>query len=187
MTEEIDIEAEFSRLISPSELGGGKLTLDIEADEAERHALAKRLGLVDLPALHATLEAKWVRGGRYLRLAGRLHAELVQTCVVTLEPVAGEIEANFKNLYYSDADEADRDGEPPDEEAECLTGDSLDVGEAVAVELALAMEPYPRKPGVSLEIGPKTPENRGFSMQEEATERTFSKPFEGLAALRGNK
>ncbi len=35
--------------------------------------------------------------------------------------------------------------------AEPFDGDAIDIGEAVAQQLALALDPYPRAPGVSLE------------------------------------
>jgi hypothetical protein len=39
------------------------------------------------------------------------------------------------------------------EVAEPFEGDAIDIGEAVAQQLALALDPYPRAPGASLEGG----------------------------------
>jgi uncharacterized metal-binding protein YceD (DUF177 family) len=184
-------EPEFSRPIRPSELGEKGLTLELEADAAERGGLAERYGLVELSALRATARVKWMRGGKLLKLAGRLHAEVVQTCVVTLEPVRNRIDEEFEVLYRpagaapEDAGKAqDEDG---DADAEPLEADSLDVAEAVAVELALAIDPYPRKSGASLKIGPSAAENGPFPEPGADAEADTDKPFEGLAALRGNK
>lgn len=178
-------EAEFSRPIRPSELGEAGLTLELEADAAERAGLAARYGLVELGAFSAAARLEWVRGGRLLKLAGRLRAELVQTCVVTLEPVAHRIDAEFELLYRAaGAGPEDADGV---EDAELLEADSLDVAEAVAVELALALDPYPRKPGASLNIGPSAAENGALTEPDTDQRPGTNKPFEGLAALRGNK
>ena len=56
-------------------------------------------------------------------------------------------------------------------------GDSLDVGEIIAEELALSLDPYPRKPGIAVEIGPG-----GGAAKGEAPPR--DRPFEALAALK---
>ncbi len=187
MTMKPDFEPEFSRLITPSELGARTLTLDLEADARERGALAARFGLVELSSFRARVSAKWVRGGRYLRLAGRIEAELIQTCVVTLEPVPGSVDEGFEALYYPETTAADNAGEPIEEDAEPLISDSLDVGETVAEGLALAIEPYPRKPGASLELGPSGAESGAFGAQADDNKEGVRRPFEGLAALRGNK
>ena len=62
----------------------------------------------------------------------------------------------------------------PPVDREKLTGDSLDLGEIIAEELVLSLDPYPRKPGIALETGPGG----------EAGEPRPSGPFEALAALK---
>ncbi len=180
-------EPEFSRPIRPSELGARGLTLELEAGAAERGGLAERYGLVELSALRAAARVEWVRGGKLLKLAGRLHAEVVQTCVVTLEPVRNRIDEEFEVLYRPAGAAPEDTGEAGDAEAEPLEADSLDVAEAVAVELSLALDPYPRKPGAGLNIGPSAAENGPFPEPGADAEADTNKPFEGLAALRGNK
>lgn len=180
-------EAEFSRPISPSQLGERGLTLELEADAAERGRLAARYGLVELGALSAAVRLQWVRGGKLLKLTGRLHAEVVQTCVVTLEPVHNRIDEDFEVLYRPAGAAPEEAGGPEDAEVEPLEADSLDVAEAVAVELSLALDPYPRKPGAGLNIGPSAVEHGPFPGPGADAEADTRKPFEGLAALRGNK
>jgi uncharacterized metal-binding protein YceD (DUF177 family) len=184
-------EAEFSRPIRPSELGVQGLTLELEAGAADRGELAERYGLVELCTLQATVRVIRVRGGKLLKLAGRLHAELVQSCVVTLEPVRNRIDEEFEILYRPAGGAPENAGKAPyedsDEDAEPLEADSLDVAEAVAAELALAIDPFPRKPGASLNLGPSATENGPIPAPGADTEGDTNKPFEGLAALRGNK
>ena len=64
--------------------------LDLVADEAERAAIAKRLGLAGLACLdaHVTL----ARNGDVLRAEGRLAAALDQNCVATGDPVAAHVD-----------------------------------------------------------------------------------------------
>lgn len=180
-------EPEFSRPISPSQLGEAGLTLELEADAAERGRLAARYGLVKLGALSAAARLQWVQGGKLLKLTGRLHAEVVQTCVVTLEPVHNLIDEEFEVLYRPAGARPEAAGGAEDAEVEPLEADSLDVAEAVAVELSLALDPYPRKPGASLIIGPSAVANGPIPEPGADAEADANKPFEGLAALKGNK
>ena len=65
-----------------------------------------------------------------------------------------------------------------DDEIEPL-GDRIDLGLVAIEALALALPPYPRKPGATL--GPATAAARGAAPLEESA----LKPFAALAALRG--
>ena len=67
--------------------------LDLVADEAERAAIAKRLGLpsVDRLEAHVTL----AKTGNVVRASGRLGASLDQNCVVTNDPVPAHIDEPF--------------------------------------------------------------------------------------------
>lgn len=164
-------QLEFSRLVSVERLAQETVYLALEADSAQRKALAKRLGLIALDALKAevTLDAL-AEDGRY-RLAGRLVADVIQTCVLTLDPVENHIEADFSREYANEAvlsrframrlgqDKGDfEEDETADwlmtledeEEPDPLVNNAIDAGEAVAEELALSLDPYPRKPGASL-------------------------------------
>ena len=67
--------------------------LDLAADDAERNAIAKRLGLQSLERLeaHVCLD----RSGEIVRAKGRLLAALGQSCVVTGDPVAAHVDEPF--------------------------------------------------------------------------------------------
>lgn len=129
----------------------------IEADATERAALAKRLGLLSLESLNASGTLETITGGKGGMLRGRFRAHVTQACIVTLEPVPAAIEDGF-SLDYAVAEQAaivapkevDIDlevGDPP----EPLVNGRVDVGEVVAEHLALALDPYPRAPGVEFE------------------------------------
>jgi hypothetical protein len=63
---------------------------------------------------------------------------------------------------------------------EPLQGNLLDVGEIVAEQLSLAADPYPRRPGVTLEDVMPKPRQGGRPSRNEQRRH----PFAGLAALR---
>ncbi len=170
---------EFSRPVSVARLGGKIATYSIEATEAERAALARRFDLVALDRLVAEITLARQVGGA-VRLEGRLEASLAQSCVVTLEPVPEEIEDAFVLIYRPDLDEDEADRlaleHPEDDVVEPLIGEAIDIGEAVAQSLSIAMDPYPRAPGVELLVV-------GDETDDEAPVEGPT-PFDALARLK---
>lgn len=144
-------DPEFSRPFQAESVPPGGRALRIAAGPEECAALAARFGLVALKSLEADLKLNKVRGGRMVRVAGRLRAAAVQTCVVTLEPVDSSVEDSFQALF-APASEIDPDGEDleiglsEDDGPEPMEGGRIDLGELVAQHLSLALDPYPRKP-----------------------------------------
>lgn len=131
---------------------GMRLTLDV--DDASRALIARRLELVALARLEAVvrLVMERARPERRVRLEGRIEALATQACVVTLEPVEARIDAAFERILDEAAPavaEAVVDPELPD--VEPLEGEVVDVGEIVIEELSLALDPFPRRPDVSLD------------------------------------
>ncbi len=88
-----------------------------------------------------------------IRLQGHLSADVVQSCVVTLGPVPAHLEVDFEMSFSASAVEpAVADLDPLAEEGpEPIPEGVIDLGEAVAQQLAIALDPYPRAPGASLE------------------------------------
>lgn len=129
----------------------------IEASAAERAALAADLGL---PAIHR-LEARFrLAGGRdRIALKGRVSAAIEQTCVVTLEAFPSDVEEDVEMTFATpdprnratplDELELSLESDPPEE----LLGDTIDLGAIAAEFLALGLDPYPRKPGITFEAG----------------------------------
>jgi hypothetical protein len=145
------IKPEFSRLVLRDSFGNEGVALDIEADDAERAQLALRFGLLTLDFLKASVEIKPIGRKGVVRVEGRLEASLSQASVVSLKPVPEEIKASFSRLYApeeeveklaGEIDLAADESDPPDP----FEGGGIDIGEAAAEELALALEPYPRTP-----------------------------------------
>jgi uncharacterized metal-binding protein YceD (DUF177 family) len=141
--------SEFSRPIELSRLPpGGRTTMAICASTTERAALGHRFGLLALDRLEARATLEWI-AGKLVRLDAELSADVVQACVVTLEPVANRVEDHFTLLYRGVGEVSDIlvDGEA--ELVEPIVAGSIDIGEAVAQQLSLALDPYPRRPAAA--------------------------------------
>jgi uncharacterized metal-binding protein YceD (DUF177 family) len=137
---------EFSRVVEAPRASGRVITHRIAAGAAERAALARRFDLVALDRLEAEVRLERMKDG-LVRLDATLAAEVVQSCVVSLEPVASTLQEPFVLLYGDvEADRAiDLDGEA--ETIEPLEEhDRIDIGEAVAQQLSLSLDPFPRHP-----------------------------------------
>lgn len=174
---------EFSRPIGAGATEHGDIVRHIEADADERARLARRFGLQAIDRLVADARLRRVRAGRVLEVTGSLAADVVQVCVVTLEAFPARVTEAFRSLYDLDsraatmaapaADELDLDPES-DDAVEPLVDGRVDVGELVAQHLSLALEPYPRAPGVAF---------AGFD-DEEPVEDGAPTPFQILDTRR---
>lgn len=147
------VAPEFSRPLPVERIGPGGLEQAVEATAAECRALAVRLGVPAVLALAATLRLSREAGGRIAATA-RLTGRLVRDCVVTLEPFEADIAEDFAVNFVPEAllrEAIDLEGvdEIP------YAGGTIDLGEAVAEQVALTLDPYPRKPGAAPEpVGP---------------------------------
>jgi uncharacterized metal-binding protein YceD (DUF177 family) len=170
MKEPARITPEFSRPLAAESIGTQPVERRIEAGPAEREALAGRFGLLALDRLEATLALRRDKGD-VLRLEGHFLADVVQSCVVTLAPVPAHVEADFEASYSAAAVEAAEEDLDPlgDDAPEPTPAGEIDLGEAVAQQLAVTLDPYPRAPGAALGPGP---------------EAVAENPFAALAALK---
>jgi uncharacterized metal-binding protein YceD (DUF177 family) len=145
--------SEFHRSVPVHDLPAGGRAFDIEARPDERTALARRFGIVAVNHLRAEGVIRPHASGRRVKLEGHLSAEVVQTCVITLEPVTAAIEVTLERLYGFDVtqDVEERFGEVfldlTDDPAEPLIADVVDIGAAAAEQLGLELDLYPKKPG----------------------------------------
>lgn len=145
---------EMSRLLPLERLDReGSVEVEIVADAAERAALAARFDLPGIEALSATLRVRRTAIGDVV-VTGTLKARPVYVCVVTVEPFVGSVEESFALRFAPPGDDepADRSAGPEDEDPpEPLEGDALELGETVAQQLALALDPHPRAPVAALD------------------------------------
>jgi len=172
-------DVELSRQLRLDRVPPAGASLDVDASDLERAALIRRFGVLALPVLTASVTLRPEGSGRWL-VEGRLRATVVQACGITLEPVEQRIDEGFVLRFSTEAEEIDRDtGELilGSEAAEPLDGDSLDLGEIVADQLGLAIDPFPRKPGAQLtDILPS-----------QSVRSDSDSPFAPLAALKSDR
>jgi uncharacterized metal-binding protein YceD (DUF177 family) len=173
----LQIPVEFSRPLPLDAVPPEGVTVRLQASPEECRALTVRLGLVDLADVRGEIRGVRVEMSASYLVTGRLAADAVQTCVVTLEPVPAKVEAEFDRLFSRDLP-AQTEGEVEiDAEAETpepLAEDRLDLGEILVEELSLALDPYPRAADADGHLAE-------FSGEPGAGARS---PFDALAGLR---
>ncbi|WP_430470312.1 YceD family protein [Thalassospira lucentensis] len=178
---------EFSRIVNTEEQVSKKEKIILEASAQERAALAKRFELVSIDSLTAELTIIAASNGE-VTVRGPMHAQIVQSCVTTLEPVPEMVEDEVKVLFSPHVSEEDMPSNPDDledlsedelmallDQPEPLVDGKIDVGEVVSQFLAVAMNPYPRKDGAEL------PE---AALIEEEADEERPNPFAQLAGLK---
>jgi uncharacterized metal-binding protein YceD (DUF177 family) len=155
---------EFSRQVRAHDIGGVTRRQMIEADDAERAALARRFGLLSLDQLTAALELRREAAG--IRVTGQVHGRGEQACVATGEPLPFLVTEPIA-LLLTDAGPGGEELElgEDDLDTEPLDGDIIDLGEIAAQAFALGLDPYPRSAGAAPGV-----------MSEEAA-REASSPF----------
>ena len=164
---------EFSRPVAVAAVEDGRISaVAVEATPAEREALAARLRVPAVLRLDCRFALR-PEPGRIVA-AGRLDARVAQICVVSLNTFEAEVAEDFEVHFTADPapgaapHDADDDPMAPDQIA--FDGATLDLGEAAAEQLALALDPFPRRPGAVLPVG-EAPQGAGG-------------PFAALAGLK---
>ena len=161
---------EFSRPLDLREIGDKPV--ELEATAQERAALARRFGIVAIERLMATLTLEPV--GETIEAHGRLAAAIVQSCAVSGEdlPVAIDEPVAIRFVPETPVEAVELELASEDLDEVPYSGGSLDLGEAVAQSLALAIDPYA--------TGPEAERVRKEVLADEAA----SGPFAALAALK---
>ncbi len=141
------VPPEMPRPFAVARIGAGA-RVDLEATPAERAALARRMGVPAIASFTCRFDLR--RGeADAVEARGELRARLTQICVVTLDPFETELAEDFAVRFVPAGTE--RDDIDPDAEDEIgYEGSELDLGEAASEQLALALDPFPRKPGAEL-------------------------------------
>jgi uncharacterized metal-binding protein YceD (DUF177 family) len=146
----------FSRVVRVDAIPREGQVIAIEATPAEREELASCYQLPAIPALTATLRLEpWGRGGA--RVTGAVHGEVIQTCVISLDPFPAAVDedvdvrfvpqtaANSGSVATNDTQALSLGDE---DEPDLIIDGTIDLGALTAEFLALGLDPYPRKPGV---------------------------------------
>jgi uncharacterized metal-binding protein YceD (DUF177 family) len=145
--------------------GGVKRTL--EPDAATRARIVKALDLASLDAFTAEMDLAPSPAG--WRLSGRVRASLAQTCGITLEPLPLEIDASFA-LTLAEAVEEDSEEiviTLDDESPDLIENGQIDLGQYAVEQLALRLDPFPRKPGAEFVQPPEPAEISPFAVLKQ--------------------
>lgn len=159
----------------------GRTFVDVVASDAERAAIAQAYDLPDVAALSARYNV--VRRGKTLIVTGDVKARITQVCVVTLESFVSELDEPVDMQYAPEAQvaeaweriakaEASGSNAPVEDPPDVILDGRIDLGALTAEALSLALDPYPKKPGVEFE----TPDEPVASPDES--------PFAMLARLK---
>lgn len=138
---------EFSRPLALGLVGPGGRSESLVATPEECAALARRFNILEVSSLAAVLRLSQEPDGAVLA-EGRLSAAVTQACVVTQEPVPELVDVPVAVRLLPPGQE-EADGPEDIDEIACPDG-VADLGEVVAEQLALALDPYPRAPGAEL-------------------------------------
>ena len=148
------------------------------AEEEDRRRLAEALKILAVEALAAHLHVRPALGGAY-SVRGTLSASVVQTDVVSLDPVTQELAEEIDVTLMRAEDVAPgrkRNGDLVDaaeaDGPDLFRNGRIDLGVIVSEHLALGLDPYPRAPGVAF---------KGHVEDDSAGDPS---PFAALAALK---
>ncbi|GAA0305553.1 DUF177 domain-containing protein [Sphingomonas oligophenolica] len=164
---------EFSRLERIDTIGEGEREVSISATQEERAALAARFELKSIDRLDGVFRLRRDAAGVVAR--GRVRAAVVQSCVVTDDPLPVTVDEPVALRFVAedapDADEIELNEDSLDTMG--FDGAAIDLGEAAAETMALALDPFPRGPNAAAAL-----REAGVISEEEA------KPLGALAGLK---
>jgi len=169
-------------------LGNAGDVVHFAADAAERVAIARWADIRSLEKLEVGVEIKKLGPTRF-GLAFHLKADLTQSCVVTLDPVPATMDRSFSRelIFVGTTRHKPGQTEPAAESETVLVNSSeedgpeeiqslhFDLAAPVLEEFVLALEPYPRRPGVE------------FSAEFHPENEALDPPESPFAVLKGLK
>lgn len=146
---------------------GASLSRRLEPDAEAHQRIARALNLKSLDRFEADLEVTATVSG--WRLTGRVVADAVQSCVLTLEPLPVHVDDRFEiNLVEAvdtpPSDDGEIDLELDDDSPDVVENGQIDLGQYAVEQLALHLDPYPRKDGAVFEQPPEPGEISPFGV-----------------------
>ena len=166
----------ISKIYNLGRLGQAGDEIAFDATEEERAGIAREAGVLEVPKFSARVIFKKISPTRF-ELAFHLAAEVVQACVVTLEPLVARIEKDFtRELHLTPSLRRTAEKEvvldaSEDDVPEEIESPHYELAGPLMEEFLLALDPYPRAPGVEFQA----PEGMG------------AKPESPFAVLKGLK
>ena len=151
---------EVSRPLALDRVGPAGVTILVQADPAELPAVAARLGVPAVQSLRCEFRLR--RIGGIIEAQGELAASLTQQCVVSLDDFDSTIREQFV-VHFVPAGTEDEDPEPDAPDQIPFEGSMIDIGEAAVEQLALALDPYPRRPDAEMPAVAAAPVQNTFA------------------------
>ena len=158
----------LSRPYNLNRLGQAGDTVDVHPSDQEQATLSQFAGVPRIDAFSGRVELKKLSPNRFA-LDFTLLADICQNCVVTLADVPAHIERRFsRELHFNPAlHRATAQAEPAeipleDDIPEEIDSLHYDLAIPLIEEFVLAIDPYPRAPGVEFEApgdGVEAPES----------------------------
>ena len=158
--------ASFSHVFNLARLGraGDRVTLAARGEELDD--IAAWAGVRAVESFSATIDLQKLSPSRFSYHAS-LRADVVQECVVTLEPLRSVVEREVqRELHLIEGGQAPSDGEvvvDPASDAEDVVEEianlHYDLAAPLLEELVLALDPYPRASGVAF-AAPSEPDDK---------------------------
>jgi len=153
-----EIPAPISRIYDLADLSEAGYEARIVPDAKDRAKLAEWLEVEAVDAFEGIVELRRHGHNRFSYDAD-LEADVVQSCVVTLEPVTSHISRKFHrelhlipNVHrFADKGGAVTLDAADDDAPEEIARSRYDLAGPLLEEFVLAIDPYPRAPGVAFE------------------------------------
>lgn len=161
LTRDEGARAPLEKTVDLSTVPQAGVEIVLEVAEADHAKLAQWAGVEAVQAFSAAVELQKLSQTRF-RYQARVRAEVVQSCVVTLVPVVTPVRLDFGRelhlvRHLRPEIEAPLQVSPADDDTpEEIEDPRFDVAGPVLEEFVLAIDPYPRAPGV--EFAPPEPE-----------------------------
>jgi hypothetical protein len=173
-----DQQPPFERFFDLNRLSEAGYETTVSLGPEDRAKLALWADVSGVNRFDATVSLRRLSSARYA-YAAHVEGDIVQACTVTLEPVSSSISLDFtrslhlvphvkKTVDFSgELSAAAGDDDVPEE----IDSTRYDLAAPLLEEFSLAIDPYPRAPGVA------------FDAPEDAEERLES-PFAALGKLK---
>ncbi|MBB3586677.1 MULTISPECIES: YceD family protein [Sphingomonas] len=140
---------EFSRPERLDTIGERDRSVTFAATPEERRKLAARFAILSVDLLEARFTIRRDTSGIVAK--GHVTAKVVQACSVTDEPLTATIKEPVALRFVDDFGAVDGEIELSDDALDTvpIDGGAVDLGEAAAETLALALDPFPRGPNAA--------------------------------------
>ena len=173
-------EVPFSFVVRVHDIPAAGMDLTIVADERDRAEIAEALEIPDVAGLQADIRLE-TSDGNAVRLRGNLKGNVVQTCIVTLEPVEQQIEESLDVVFLpqesggSDGGKVIQLDPLQDDDVEEYRNGRIELAGYLTEHLALGLDPYPRIPGTDFPA----------HIEDDTSDKVS--PFESLKKLKEKK